>query len=132
MKILYAARMARFGLLRAVCHLACFIAKWTPECDRRLRRLVCYIHSTKSHRMAGWVGDALPDIALRLHADADFAGCTETQRSTSGLHLQMQGPHTSYPLTGISKRQSCVSHSTPEAEMVAAPFSRCARAACLP
>ena len=41
MKILYAARMARFDLLRAVCHLACFITKWTPECDKRPHRLVC-------------------------------------------------------------------------------------------
>ena len=63
MKTLYAARMARFDLLRAVCHLACFITKWTPECDKRLHRLACYIHSTKSHRMVGWVGDALADIA---------------------------------------------------------------------
>ena len=31
MKILYAARMARFDLLRATCRLACFITKWTEE-----------------------------------------------------------------------------------------------------
>ena len=123
MKILYAARMARFDLLRAVCHLACFITKWTPECDKRLHRFVCYIHSTKSHRMVGWVGDALKDADLHLYADADFAGCTDTQRSTSGCHLQMRGKHTCFPLAGISKRQSCVSHSTPEAELVAASFA---------
>jgi hypothetical protein len=57
MKVLYAARMARFDLLRAVCHLACFTTKWTPECDRRLHRLACYTHSTKRYRLAGWVGD---------------------------------------------------------------------------
>ena len=56
-KSLYAARMARFDLLRAVFHLACFIAKWTNECDRRLHRLVCYINSTKSYRVVGWIGD---------------------------------------------------------------------------
>ena len=106
MKILYAARMARFDLLRAVCHLACFITKWTTECDKRLHRLVCYIHSTKSHRMVGWVGDALKDVDLHLYADADFAGCTDTQRSTSGCHLQMRGKHTCFPLAGISKHQS--------------------------
>ena len=55
MKILYAARMARFDLLRAVCHRACFIAKWTEERDRRLHRLACDIHTTKSYRMVGWV-----------------------------------------------------------------------------
>ena len=31
--------------------------------------------------------------------------------------------HTSFSTTGISKRQGCVSHSTPEAEIVAASFA---------
>jgi hypothetical protein len=64
MKILYAARMARFDLLRAVNHLACFIAKWTVDCDRRLRRLVCYTHAAKHHRMVGWVGDPIDKVGL--------------------------------------------------------------------
>ena len=41
-------------------------------------------------------------------------------RSTSGGHLNTQGPNTRFPLSGSSKRQGCVSHSTPEAEIVAA------------
>ena len=36
MKILYAARLCRFDLLRAVCRLATFVTKWTSECDRKL------------------------------------------------------------------------------------------------
>ncbi len=59
MKILYAARMARYNLLRAVCHLACHVSKWTSQCVRRLVRLVSYIQSTLSYRMVGWVGDDL-------------------------------------------------------------------------
>ena len=54
MKILYAARMARFDLLRAVCDLACFVTKCSAECDRKLHRLICYIASTKHHRQIGW------------------------------------------------------------------------------
>merc|ERR1712004_273133 len=59
-------------------------------------------------------------VALQPHlfADADFAGCTDTQRSTSGLHLAIRGPNSCFPIAGVSKRQTCVSHSTPEAEMV--------------
>ena len=41
MKILYAARMARFDLLGATCYLATLVTKWTPTCDKMLRRLVC-------------------------------------------------------------------------------------------
>ena len=31
----------------------------------------------------------------------------------------LRGPHTSFPVAGYSQRQGCVSHSTPEAELVA-------------
>jgi hypothetical protein len=53
MKILYGARLARFDFLRAVAALACRLTNWTADCDRRLCRLVCYIHSTKHLRVTG-------------------------------------------------------------------------------
>ena len=82
-----------------------------------------YIHSTKHYRVVGWVGDQISDTVLHLFADADFAGCAATQRSTSGFHLQARGPHTWFPLAGVSKRQSCVSHGTLEAELAAATLA---------
>ena len=72
MKILYAATLCRFDLLRAVCHLATFVTKWTSECDRKLHRLVCYVDSSKHLRMIGWVGDDLSALQPHLFADADF------------------------------------------------------------
>ena len=66
------------------------------------------------------MGDRPDEVAPHLYADADFAGCTDTQRSTSGAHLKIEGPFTSFPLIGRSVRQGCVSVSTPEAEIVAA------------
>ena len=58
-----------------------------------------------------------------MYADADFAGDADTQRSTSGVHLAVMGPNTNFPLAGISKRQNCISSSTPEAEMVCGHFA---------
>ena len=43
MKILFAARMARFDLLRATQSLASRVTKWSIECDVALHRLVAYI-----------------------------------------------------------------------------------------
>ena len=119
MKILYAARYARLDLLRAVCALAQFITKWDKQCDLRLYRLVCYINITYHIRMTGWVGDPPSKLTPHCFADADFAGCAKTSRSTSGVHLCLPGPNTVFPLAGQSKKQGCVSHSTPEAEIVA-------------
>ena len=87
MKLLYAARLARFDLMRNVCHLACFVTKWDPECDKRLHRLMCYVNSSKHLRMVGWIGDDRPALQPHMFADSDFAGCIETLRSTSGVHL---------------------------------------------
>jgi len=68
-------------------------------------------------RMVGWIGDDPKDVAPMLFADADFAGCLKTARSTSGVVLALHGPATRFPLQAICKRQSCAFHSTPEAEI---------------
>ena len=109
MKLLYAARIARFDLLRSINSLARNVTKWTVDDDAKLY-----------HLMTGWVGDKFKDLSLSLFADADFAGCAQSLRSTSGSHMHIQGLHTRFPLSGGSKRQGCVGHSTPEAEIVAA------------
>ena len=123
MQVLYAARYARFDLLCAVARLAQKISKWTTECDMALHRLMCYIHSTLSFRMIGYVGDDRNTVRVHVYADADFAGDPSTKRSTTGVHLCLRGPLTYFPINGQSKRQECVSHSTTEAEIVAADWA---------
>jgi hypothetical protein len=120
MKILYAARMCRCDLLRAVCGLASCATNWTHQCDRDLRILICYIDATKDHAMIGWCGDPSSALELRVYADADFAGCVRTMRSTTGVILAMSGPDARVILTGVSKRRTAMSRSTPEAEIIAA------------
>ena len=120
MKVLYAARMARYDHLRPTCYLATMITKWTKRCDRALHKLVCYINSSLNLRMTSWVGDPIKDWELVAYSDADLAGDYDTSRSTTGVFLCVRGPRTFITLQGISKRQTCVSHSTPEAEIVAA------------
>ncbi len=57
MKVLYAARLARFDLLRAVGQLASRFSTWDEGWDRQLSPLTCYINSSLSLRFIGWVGD---------------------------------------------------------------------------
>ena len=120
MKLLYAARICRFDLLRSINNLARNVTKWSKKDDVGLLHLISYVHHTKHHKMIGWVGDELKDLSIGLFADADYAGCGESLRSTTGVHMHIQGGHTRFPLAGMSKRQGCISHSTPEAEIVAA------------
>ena len=122
MKTLYAARVARPDLLKPVCYLACCITRWDEHCDRQVHRLMRYINCTYHHRLIGFVDQDSPEgLTLDVFADADFAGCRFTKRSTTGGFLCAMGKgSTFFPLSFVSKRQSCVSHSTPEAEIVAA------------
>ena len=69
--------------------------------------------------MVGWIADSPSHLNVHLYADADFAGCVASQRSTSGAHLTVRGPKSSFPISCLSKRQGCVSLSTPEAEIIA-------------
>ncbi|CAE8734045.1 unnamed protein product, partial [Polarella glacialis] len=89
MKVLYGARLARFDRLKAVAGLASKVTTWSVSCDKRLFRLMCYINDSKGLKMRGYVGrdDKAEDLFLRLFADADFAGCRDTARSTSGVFL---------------------------------------------
>ena len=123
MKVLYGARMCRYDLLRATCTLASNATRWTREDDRKLHKLMCYINSTLDYRMYGKVGDLTSDWHIACFSDADFAGCPYTLRSTSGVFLKVSGPNTHFPLAGCSKKQTAVSHSTPEAEIIAAALA---------
>ncbi len=120
MKVLYSARLARFDLLRAVNKLACDVTRWSPMHDKRLLRLMKYIKCTLKWRQYAWIGDSRQYIVPHLFADADLAGDPETQRSTTGLHASMMGPHTNFPTAALSKKQGALANSTPEAETVAA------------
>ena len=87
MKLLYAARIARFDLLRSINTLARNVTKWTVKDDVKLHHLMCYVNGSKTRKMIGWVGDDLSQLTVDIYADADFAGCEDSLRSTSGAHI---------------------------------------------
>ena len=73
--------------------------------------------------MFNWLGNAGPQLHLALYADADFEGCPETNKSTAGAFLCLQGPNTCFAFEGRCKKQQAVSNSTPESEIVAAAYA---------
>ena len=123
MKLLYAARIARFDLLRSINMLARSVTKWSKNDDIRLHHRMCYVNTTKGQKLIGWVGNELTDLQIGIFADADCAGCGQSLRSTFGSHMLASGSHTRFPLAGGSKRQGCVSHSTCKAEIIAADYA---------
>ena len=59
MYVLYGARLARWGLLRAVGMLTTRISKWTSVCDQALHMVMSYTACTADVVLVGSIGDSL-------------------------------------------------------------------------
>ena len=100
---------------------ACTITKWTKACDKRLTRLIFFlkkIHHTCEYRQYCHVGNTAKQCRLGLFQDSDFAGDLEDSKSTSGRTLCVFGSHTFVPISWTCKKQTAVSHSSTESEII--------------
>ena len=61
-------------LARIVNKLARSVTKWTKACDKRLARLISYIHHTCEYRQYCCVGNTAQHCRLGLFQGSDFAG----------------------------------------------------------
>ena len=122
MKILYGARMGRYDLIRPAQALASRITKWNRLCNKKLHRLVSYINSTLDLHLHGWISDPADLLEVVAYCDADLAGDRTDSKSTSGVLVCLVGPRSYMPIAAVSKKQTSVSKSTPEAEIVALDY----------
>ena len=60
----------------------------------------------------------LKQCRLGLFQDSDFAGDLEDSKSTSGGTLCILGSHTFVPISWMCKKQTSVSHSSTESEII--------------
>ena len=83
LKYLYLARIGRPDILWSVNKFARSITKWTKACDKRLNRLISYIHHTSEYKQYCHVGHTAKQCRLGLFQDSDFARDLEDSKSTS-------------------------------------------------
>ena len=84
LKCLFLARIGRPDIPWSVNKLARSITKWTKACDKRLCRLISYIHHTCELKQYCHVGNTAKQCRLGLFQDSDFAGDLVDSKSTSG------------------------------------------------
>ena len=118
LKCLYLARIGRPDILWSVNKLARSIKKWTKSCDKRLNRLISYIHHTCEYTQYCHVGNTAKQCRLGLFQDSDFAGDLEDSKSTSGGTLYVFGSHTFGPISWMCKKRTVDSHSSTESEII--------------
>ena len=90
---LYLARIGRPDILWSV------NTKCTKVCDKRLSRLISYIHHTCDYKQHCHVGNTAKQCRLGLFQDSDFAGDLEDSKSTFGGTLCIFGSHTFVPIS---------------------------------
>ena len=117
-KRLCLARIGRPGFLWSVDKLARAITKWTSVCDKRLAHLISYIYHTCEFKQNCLVGNTARRWRLGLFQDSDFAEDLEDSKSTSGGLLCIFGSHTFVQVSWMCKKQTSVSHSSTEAEII--------------
>ena len=118
LKCLYLARIGGHDILWSVNKLARSITKWTKACDKRLNRLISYTHHTCEYKQYCYVGNTAKQCRLGLFQDSDFARDLEDSKSTSGGTLCVWGSHTFVPISWMWKKQTSVSHSSTESEII--------------
>ena len=70
--------------------------------------------------MQGFIGDRISDCKLWFFAmQIDWSGEHDC-KSTSGCALSLVGPNTCYPLNAFSKKQTSITTSSAESEVVSA------------
>ena len=119
MTTMYAARMAKPEMSRCVGQMATQLIRWTELEDKKLHRAMSYLNSRSEDSLVGFIADPPELLRLAIDGDSDFAGDRVDFKSTSGMFAALVGPQSFFPLGWGSKKQTCASHSSPEAELVA-------------
>ena len=101
-KCLYLARIGRPDILWTVNKFARSVTKWTRACDRRLARLISYIH----HRRLGSL------------QDSDFCWRPWEVKIILGIFLVFSEGRPFVSISWMCKKQTSVSHSSRESEVV--------------
>ena len=118
LKCLYLARIGGPDILWSVNTLARAVTKWTRACGKRLALLISYTHHTSEYKQHCHVGNTAKQCRLGLFQDFVLAGDLEDSKSTSGGTLCFFGCHTFVPIGWMCKKQTSVSHSSTESEII--------------
>jgi hypothetical protein len=111
--ILYAATVTRPDIAFAASLLCRFIGKWSMDHWKAAKHLLQYIRGTSDLCLT--FDASAGKRALLGYADADWGGCLDTRRSTTGYVFSTYGGVVSWK----SRRQPTVALSTTQAELLA-------------
>ena len=117
-KCLYLGRIGRPDILWSVNKLARSITKWTKACDKRLNRLISYIHHTSEYNQYCHVGNTAKQCGIGTVSRLRFCRTSRGLKFYSGWNIAFFGSHTFVPNSWMCKEQTAVSHRSTESEII--------------
>ncbi|XP_051197276.1 uncharacterized mitochondrial protein AtMg00810-like [Lolium perenne] len=104
-------RVADPSSYRSIAGALQYLTITRPELAYTVQQICLHMHDPRECH-AGLIKRALRYLDVRVYTDADWAGCPDTRRSTSGYCIYLGDALVSWS----SKRQATVSRSSAEAE----------------
>lgn len=102
----FAARVTSPDIEYAVNWASPFLTCYTEEHWQAVKKRIRYLRGTSNDGIIYGNGGSTV-LQLNGHTDADYAGCSDSRKSTSGFMLMLNGG----PITWSSQRQAVVSLS---------------------
>ena len=110
--LIFLASTSRPDITFAVNQVSRFFNSWTDEHWQAVKRIFRYLVHTINYKI---IYSKTEKIKVEGYTDADYAGCLDTRKSTSGYVFLLANS----PITWKSQKQNVVAQSTTEAEYLA-------------
>lgn len=113
--LIFLATVSRPDITYAVNQVSRFLNNWTDEHWTAVKRIFRYLKGTLNYKITYKKTICTNKSQVCGFTDADYAGCQDTRKSTSGYIFIMGNG----PVTWKSQKQNVVAQSTTEAEYLA-------------
>jgi len=111
--LLFAATVSRPDIAFAVGQVSRYMSRFDQSHWMSVKQIMRYLHGTSNYSLV--YSAKGKELQVTGYTDADFAGCQDTRRSTTGFTFLINGT----AVTWSSQRQSIVSLSSTESEYLA-------------
>lgn len=111
--LLFIAKVSRPDIEYAINRASQFLTNYSQMHWQTVKRILRYLKGTIDYGII--YGNDMNDCTLYGYTDADYAGCIDTRKSTSGFVFMLNGG----AITWLSQKQRVVAFSTTETEYIA-------------
>ena len=116
--MVFLARIGRPDIPWSVNKFARSITKWTKACDKRLSRLISFIHHTCEYKQYCHVGNTAKQCRSELFQNSDFSGDLDDSNPLLEEHCAFSEVIRLFQYVGCARNKLLFPHSSTESEII--------------